>query len=111
MRDLSSRLDPKSAPELTSEPFPEHPLTLSDSNFSLGSAAVGVSPLESADPEGSGVRVAWETTSRKPRREAKLRVYRTWGGGREVVLVSARQPLPFCTWAMDPASGSQIENR
>ena len=30
--------------------FSEHPLTLSDGNFSLGSAAVGVSPLESADP-------------------------------------------------------------
>ena len=29
----------------------EHPLTLSDGNFSLGSAAVGVSPLESADPQ------------------------------------------------------------
>ena len=74
--------------------FSEHPLTLSDGNFSLGSAAVGVSPLEfpnrakrwtikrepssfgreSADPDGSGVRVAWETKSRKPRRTAKLRV-------------------------------------
>ena len=29
---------------------------------------------KSADPEGSGVRVAWETSSRKPSREAKLRV-------------------------------------
>ena len=32
--------------------FSEHPLTLSDGNFSLGSAAVGVSPLEDADPAG-----------------------------------------------------------
>ena len=29
--------------------FSEHPLTLSDGNFSLGSAAVGVSPLESME--------------------------------------------------------------
>ena len=29
---------------------------------------------KSADPDGSGVRVAWETKSRKPRRKAKLRV-------------------------------------
>ena len=29
-----------------SRTFSEHPLTLSDGNFSLGSAAVGVSPLE-----------------------------------------------------------------
>ena len=36
--------------------FSEHPLTLSDGNFSLGSAAVGVSPLESADPATAGFR-------------------------------------------------------
>ena len=35
--------------------FSEHPLTLSDGNFSLGSAAVGVSPLESADPGWPGL--------------------------------------------------------
>ena len=29
---------------------------------------------KSADPDGSGVRVAWETKFRKPRRKAKLRV-------------------------------------
>lgn len=38
---LLSTLDPKSGPELTSEPFPKHPLTLADGKFSLGSVAVG----------------------------------------------------------------------
>ena len=48
--------------------------------------------MESADPEGSGVRVAWETKSRKPRREAKFRVYRTGGWRCKVLPVGPRRP-------------------